>query len=131
MESKIELIPILNLAYIGDSVFEIMVRRHLLDLPSCPVDKLSKMGHSISNARYQSKCYFKIKDILNNEEISILKRGRNANPSSRAKNSSIGEYRNATGLEALFGFLYLKNENNRIQEIFKLCIEEIENLQKK
>ena len=123
MVGEIELIPILNLAYIGDSVYEIMVREWLLKMPNCPVDKLSKMGHSLSCARFQSICYFKIQEFLSQKEMAILKRGRNANPSSRAKNASIAEYRNATGLEALFGYLHLKKENKRLQEIFELCIK--------
>jgi ribonuclease-3 family protein len=115
----------LALAYIGDSVFDVYVRTMLLCRANYNVNKLHNMAKNYVSAVAQSQMYKKIEDRLTEEEQGVLRRGRNAKSFTTAKNSSVAEYRHATGLEALFGYLYLKGENERMNEIFKMCIEQV------
>ncbi len=117
----------LSLAYMGDCIFDLCVRTYLLSKGDTQVNKLHSMSKRLVNATSQSIMYKAIFDIVSEEERAVLKRGRNANSNTKAKNSSLADYKNATGLEALFGYLYLKGENKRIQELFKLCLEIIDN----
>lgn len=114
----------LALAYIGDSVFDVYVRTMLLCQANYNVNKLHNMAKRFVSATAQSQMYKKIEGMLTDEEYAVLKRGRNAKSFTTAKNSSVTDYRHATGLEALFGYLYLKGEHKRMTEIFKMCIEE-------
>ncbi len=77
-------------------------------------------------AAYQAKAYDLLSEILNEEEMSVMKRGRNANGASVPKSSSPQEYRKATGIETLFGYLYLKGQQKRIQELFDIILEKID-----
>lgn len=113
-----------NLAYIGDVVFELLVRSCVMD--NSPVNELYKKSSALSCATAQSAMYHKIKDMLSADEYSVLKRGRNAKTASRAKNASMSDYRHATGLEALFGYLYIKGDISRISELFNTCISDAE-----
>ena len=113
----------LNLAYIGDSVFEIFVRTMVIKNGNMPVNKLHKISKSFVNAKSQAHMFDKIKDSLTEEELAVMKRGRNAKSFTSAKNATIIDYRHATGLEALFGYLYIKGEIKRLNEIFNMCIE--------
>lgn len=113
----------LVLAYIGDAVFEMCVRTMVVTEANAPVNILNKKTRKYVNAKAQSEMFYKIKDSLTEEEFAVLKRGRNAKSFTSAKNSTISDYRHATGLEALFGYLYLKGLNERIIKLFKLCIE--------
>lgn len=116
----------LALAYMGDSVFDMCVRTYILKKANTTPNKLHNKAKSYVNATSQSKMYKYIIEKVSEEEISILKRGRNANSHSVAKNSTISNYKNATGLEALFGYLYLKKDNKRILEIFEMCLKALE-----
>ena len=113
----------LNLAYIGDAVFEIFVRSIILKKGNMPVNQLHKFSKEIVNAKAQAEMFDKIKDKVSDEELAVLKRGRNAESFTSAKNASITDYRHATGLEALFGYLYIKGDFQRLNEIFDMCIE--------
>lgn len=113
----------LVLAYIGDAVFEMLVRTMTVSKANAPVNSLHKASRRYVNAGAQAKMYDKIKESLSEEETAVLKRGRNAKSFTSAKNASVTDYRHATGIEALFGYLYLKGENARILELFKLCIK--------
>ena len=113
----------LNLAYIGDSVFEIFVRTRVIKNGNMPVNKLHKISKDFVNAKSQARMFNKIKDNLTEEEMAVMKRGRNAKSFTSAKNASITDYRHATGLEALFGYLYIKGEIKRLNEIFNMCIK--------
>jgi len=113
----------LNLAYIGDAVFEVFVRTMVIKNGNMPVNKLHKTAKSFVNAKSQAEMFEKIKDSVNEEELAVLKRGRNAKSFTSAKNASIIDYRCATGLEALFGYLFIKGDIKRLKEIFDLCIE--------
>lgn len=114
----------LALAFIGDAVYETRVRDKLLLKANMPANKLHILAVKRVCAEYQSSCILKILDmnILTERETEVFKRGRNAkvNP---PKHSTVMEYRNATGLECLFGFLHLTGNENRIDELFEICWE--------
>ena len=116
----------LVLAYIGDSVFEILVRHYVVMKGNMPVNILYKKARAVVNAGTQSGLYDVLMPHLTEEEISVIKRGRNAKSYTKAKNQSVLDYRRATGVEALFGYLYLKGDKDRIEELFHICIDEVE-----
>ena len=120
-----ELSP-LNLAYLGDAVFELMVRERLVSGSTESVDRLFHKSKNLVSASAQSKSYFRLYDHLSHDEQLIAKRGRNSKSSSKNKNASVMEYRYATGLEALFGFLYLSGKMDRLEEVFAMCIADWE-----
>ncbi len=105
----------LALAYIGDSVLDLMVKTHFVVKTNKQTSKYHKEVSNIVKAVNQAKFIDIIADELSEEETDIYKRGRNANTHSKAKNASMGEYRKATGLEALFGYLYLKGDLERLE----------------
>lgn len=117
----------LALAFIGDSVFDLFARTYVLSKGNYPVDKMNAAARRMVNAGSQSEMYHIIEDMLTEEEHGVLKRGRNANSHTMAKNQSVTDYRHATGLEALFGYLYLKGRTDRLNELFLKCIDELEN----
>lgn len=117
----------LALAYMGDCIFDLCVREYLLKQANMPVNKLHQKSKALVNATSQSKMYKSLINMVSEEEKSILKRGRNANSNTKAKNATIIDYKNATGLEALFGYLYLKGEQQRINELFKICLDIMNN----
>lgn len=113
----------LNLAYIGDAVFEIYARTKVVKEFKSTVNEMNKKTNSYVNANAQNEMYHKLLEIATEEEVEILKRGRNAKSKSSAKNASVGAYRHATGIEALVGYLYLTNNIKRLDEIFGLILE--------
>lgn len=115
----------LVLAYMGDAVFELMVRERMILLANMPVSRLHKNTVSRVCASAQSKGVEIIMDHLTEEEVAIYKRGRNANGNHVPKNADAQEYRRATGLEALFGYLYLKNDCKRAEELFDMIWEKM------
>lgn len=110
----------LALAFLGDAVYEQLVRQELLLDANRPVGQLHKLKTEKVCASYQAKAVNVILPLLTEEEQAVLKRGRNATGTTVPKHSSAADYRHATGLEALFGYLYLKGETQRIDDIFKL-----------
>lgn len=108
----------LNLAFIGDCVYEILVRETLVAEANRPVNDLHKESVRFVSAKAQTEAYEKIKDLLTEEETSVFKRGRNAKVGHSPKSATEGEYHCATGIEALFGFLYLSDRTDRIKELF-------------
>ncbi|MCL2753060.1 MAG: hypothetical protein FWE44_02815 [Defluviitaleaceae bacterium] len=111
----------LNLAFVGDAVFSLLVRTRLVAGCNQSAHRHNKAATEHVCAVGQSINYYTLLPYLSDKELSIIKRGRNANPSQKAKNASFAEYRNATGLEALFGYLYLNGENERMMELFNIC----------
>lgn len=111
----------LGLAYIGDSVYELLVRERIISKGNIPVNQLHKKTVSIVCASGQSKAMEIIMDYLTETEISMYKRGRNANGNTIPKNANPQEYRRATGLESLFGYLYLTAQQQRLQELFNMA----------
>ncbi len=112
-----ELSPLV-LAYVGDAIFEVLVRTTVVSMGNAPVNKLHKRSRDLVNAKAQANMFFKIEEGLSDEERAVYKRGRNAKSFTSPKNADIIDYRNATGLEALFGYLYLKGNIQRVIELF-------------
>ena len=108
----------LNLAFIGDCVYEILVRETLVADANRPVNDLHRESVKFVSAKAQTAAFEKIKDILTDEEMTVYKRGRNAKVGHSPKSATEGEYHCATGVEALFGYLYLTEKLDRIKELF-------------
>ena len=104
----------LTLAYIGDAVFDLIIRSVLVNRGNTRVNNLHKEASAIVKAPSQSAIAAAIMDELTEEEMDIYRRGRNSKPHTRAKNASTMEYLEATGLEAVIGFLYLKGDMDRV-----------------
>ncbi len=114
----------LTLAYLGDAVYEIMIRTILVKKGNCPVNQLHKKASSLVKAAAQSEIIKVIEEKLTEEEHSVYKRGRNAHSPTMAKNASMSDYRRATGFEALMGYLYLKEDYTRMIELIRMGIGE-------
>ncbi len=112
----------LVLAYMGDAVYELYVRRMLIDKANTQVDRLHKSAIQIVKAEAQCEAFRKIENELTEKEMAVFKRGRNTK-SSVPKHSSVAEYRTATGLEALIGYIYLTGDTNRLDYIMNLILE--------
>lgn len=110
------------LAFVGDAVYGLLVREKLADTPRKSGD-LHTISVKLVNATAQSRAYELIKDLLDENETAIFKRGRNFHTSNTPKNSTKGEYHNATGLETLFGYWHLCGESERINELFNIIWE--------
>ena len=115
----------LVLAYLGDSVYELYVRAYLVNKKIGKVNDLQKEAVKYVSAKAQEEFLLNLIDnnILTENEIDIVKRARNHKNNHRPKYSSIITYKNATGLEALIGYLYLNNKNNRIDDIMDYIFE--------
>lgn len=113
----------LNLAFIGDCVYEMLVRESLICDANRPVNDLHKESVKYVSAKAQTVAYNKIEEMLTEEEMAIFKRGRNAKVGHNPKSASQGEYHIATGVEALFGYLYLTEQMDRVKELFKIICE--------
>lgn len=113
----------LALAYMGDAVCEVTVREYLMKKANMPVNTLHKLAIKYVSAVAQSKFFDILEPQLTDEEMSIYKRGRNSKPYTKAKNASLADYKKATGLEALFGYLYLTDNHARIKELFDIIFE--------
>lgn len=109
--------PPLDLAYIGDCAYELVIRTCLLSEGATAVDKLNRRASNLAKAVTQAKMVTGIMDLLTEEEQGIYRRGRNAKSYSPAKNATLGEYHKATGFEAVIGWLYLRKEYARMFEI--------------
>ena len=112
-------------AYMGDAVYEKYIREYLIKQEFCKNGGLHKKAIKYVSAKAQSEILKKLEEYLTDEELYIVKRGRNSNPHSTAKNADIIEYKHATGFEALIGYLYLTEQEGRLEEILKICIEKI------
>ena len=115
----------LTLAYLGDCVYELLVRETLVRKGNKPNGKLHGEATKFVSSKGQSEAFLKIEHILTEEEIAIFKRGRNAH-SVPNKNNDADEYRRATGLETLFGYLRLCGDDDRIEELFREIIKDSE-----
>lgn len=108
----------LNLAFIGDCVYEMLVRETLVIDANRPVNDLHRESVKFVSAKAQTAAFEKFKDVLTEEEMAVYKRGRNAKVGHSPKSATEGEYHCATGVEALFGYLYLTEQLDRIKELF-------------
>ena len=117
----------LTLAYIGDAIYELVIRTILVEKGNTQVNKLHQRASKLVKASAQSEIIEKLKPYLTEEEMGIFKRGRNAKSFTMAKNASMSDYRRATGFEALMGHLYLTEQWDRMLELIKIGITEGEN----
>ncbi len=113
----------LVLAYIGDAVYEVYIRTMLVVNNKTNVNMLHKMSIKYVNAKAQSDIIHKIKDMLTQDELDIVRRGRNAKSTTAPKHAEITDYRYSTGYEALIGYLYLTNDIERLKYILMLSVE--------
>ena len=116
----------LTLAFMGDCVFEIVIRSIVVERGNRQAGSLHKIKSSVVNAKVQARMIEALMEELTEEERAVYKRGRNAKPHTVAKNASVNDYRKATGLEALFGYLYLNGQEDRILELTKRGLELID-----
>ena len=114
----------LTLAYIGDGVYELIIRTILVKKGNCPVNRLHKKASSLVKAGAQSAIMEVIEEELTPEELSVYRRGRNAHSPTMAKHATMADYRRATGFEALMGYLYLKEDYTRILTLVRMGIVE-------
>lgn len=109
-------------AFVGDAVYGLLVRTYL-----SKINRPSKDLHSLSveyvKAQAQAEAFKKIEPFLNEKELEMFKRGRNFHTNSSPKNASLSEYHTATGLECLFGYLYLSGDTTRIDALFEKIVE--------
>lgn len=119
-------INVITLAYMGDAVYEVYIRKSLIDKNIALVDDLQKVAINYVSAKSQSKILNLLidKDVLTLEEMDVVKRGRNYKRASHPKNTDILTYKNSTGFEALIGYLYLNNNKERLDNIMKIVLEE-------
>ncbi|MDR1531285.1 MAG: ribonuclease III [Clostridiales bacterium] len=113
----------LVLAYIGDAVFELMARTMALSEADTQPGKLHKRTKALVTARAQSRMYHKLLPSLTPDEAAAMRRGRNA-CSYTPKSATPTEYRHATGVESLFGYVYLSGGHQRARELFEICLRE-------
>lgn len=115
----------LTLAFLGDSIYEMFVRTKILALGNRPANELHKIAVGYVKAKAQAIAAHKIFELLTEEETDIYKRGRNTNIHTVPKNADMADYRHATALEALIGYLYLKGEEERLTEILNLAFDSL------
>ena len=109
----------LALAFVGDGVYSLMVRERLLSQANRPVNDLHRLAVREVRAEAQAAAMDRVLPLLTEEEEAVFKRGRNAHTAR-----SGADYHRATGLESLFGYLYLAGRIDRVRELFALCVEE-------
>ena len=116
----------LTLAYIGDCIYDLIIKSLVVSKGNRPVQKLHQETSTYVQAAAQSKMMRTMQNALTEEEHAVYKRGRNAKSVSPAKNQSVTDYRRATGFEAVIGYLYLKKEYKRIVDLVKVGLESLE-----
>ena len=132
MKEALQLEPIdvcsyspLALAYMGDAVYEVLIRTRVMNRGSMQVNKMHKKSTSLVKAEAQARMIQALQEELTEEETAVYKRGRNAHSASSAKNASIRDYRMATGFEALVGYLYLTGQYERLLKLVHDGLERI------
>jgi len=115
----------LTLAYIGDAVYEMVIRTVIVERANKAANELHKKTVKYVQAGTQAAMIMALQDILTEDELAVFKRGRNAKSNTSAKNASITDYRKATGFEALIGFLYLMDDMDRVLFLVKEGIERV------
>jgi len=115
----------LTLAYIGDGIYDLVIRSLVVAKGNTRASELHKRTSQIVKAHTQAEMMEVLLPILTEEEAAVYKRGRNAKSFTMAKNATMSDYRKATGFEALMGYLYLKDEFERLVELVKTGAEEM------
>ncbi len=124
-ETDIRTYSPLTLAYIGDAVFDLVIRTIVVERGNRPANNLHRETVQYVNARIQAKMIDALQEELSEEETAVYHRGRNAKSYTVAKNASIVEYRKATGLEALCGYLYLAGRQERMLALIREAIGKV------
>lgn len=120
-----EMLPPAVLAYIGDAVYELATRQYLVSkIGRCGVSKLHSEAVKRVRAGSQAGVLQKLKDSLTEKEVDLVRRGRNADSGHVPKSAKVIDYRHSTGLECLVGYLYLKGDMKRLEEIMAFVFEE-------
>ena len=114
----------LSLAYLGDAVYELLVRAHLMKNAALRASELHREAVQLVSAPSQARFAEKLLPVLTEEEFSVYKRGRNCHVNSVPQNADISQYHAATGLECLFGWLYLRGETERLCGLFSVIAED-------
>ena len=114
----------LTLAFVGDAVYDLLIREQLVCRSNCQVGKLHKKKVDMVCCKAQAELMAKLSEHLTEGELAIFKRGRNAHTHHVPKNADLADYHSATGFEAMLGYVYLKGDIKRLREIFEL-IEKI------
>ena len=115
----------LALAHMGDAVYELLIRTKVMNRGSMQVNKMHKQSSELVKAGTQAELIKAIEDMLTQEEHAVFKRGRNAKSATSAKNASVIDYRMATGMEALVGWLFLRQEYNRLVYLISQGLEKL------
>lgn len=126
-EKEVEQLSPLVLAYIGDAVYEVFIRTLIVSRSHAPVHKLHHQSIDFVKAKAQSDIIHRILDSLSQEEQDVVRRGRNAKSGTIPKNADVTEYKYATGFESLIGYLYLKQQFERLLQVLEMCITEAKN----
>lgn len=125
-ETEAEQYSPLTLAYIGDSIYDLIIKTKVISAGNKQVKKLHQTTSSMVQASAQSEMMRVLQELLTEEERAVYKRGRNAKSVSPAKNQSLTDYRRATGFEALMGWLYLKKDWKRMIDLIKIGLAHLE-----
>lgn len=115
----------LSLAFVGDSVYDLLVKKRILENGNMPVKKLHTEAVKYVSAAAQASVYEPLKPLLSPEELDILLRGRNAATGHQPKSATTADYHRATAIEALFGYLYLSGMDERLNELFHFVFQTI------
>jgi len=109
-----------QLAFVGDAVYSLLVRERLCVDGKCRSNDLHTSSAKLVKANGQAEAFKKIESFLSEKELSYYKKGRNAHNNHTPKNATEGDYHSATGVETLFGYLYLSSQNERIYQLFDM-----------
>ena len=112
----------LTLAFLGDGVYDLLVRESLVNRANRPAGELNRQKVAMVNCKAQAEYAQLLMPSLSEKELAVYKRGRNAAPKCTPKNGSVADYHSATGLECLFGWLHVNGETERINELFDLIL---------
>ena len=130
-QKDVNAMPALTLAYLGDCIYELVIRTVLVERGITHVSELNRAAVSYVRASVQKDIFFAIENELDEEETAVYKRGRNVKSSSCPKNASIADYHTATGFEALMGYLYAKGRTERLLELVSLGVGRLDAQQDK
>ena len=115
----------LTFAFIGDAVYEVVIRTMIVDEANRSANDLHKESSNYAKASTQAKLSEVLMDYFDEEELAVFKRGRNAKINTKAKNASLSDYKKATGFEAVIGYLYLEGKTERMLELIKKGLERL------
>lgn len=128
MEFDVRTVSTAALAYLGDSVIELLVRRHLVNEGYSSSKSLNAHAKEFVSAKAQAAAMEKLLPYLSDDEAAFFRRGRNVGHTNTPKSATVAQYRSATGMETLFGYLYITGQEARAEELFSLAYREKEEI---